>query len=111
MSHPVAGASWEGFVIENILNNLPFGADFGFYRTADGAEADLIIRLPSQEILAVEIKRSVIPKVDRGFHIACEDLKVNRRFLVYRGEERVSLGAGLVACDLPTIINELLASG
>ena len=56
LSNPVLGKSWEGFVIENICSVLPRYAESFYYRTAAGAEIDLIIRLSSDEILAVEIK-------------------------------------------------------
>ena len=85
--HPVVGASWEGFVVENLLAAARVNTA-GFYRTAAGAEIDLVLEMPQQGLWAIEIKRGLSPKLERGFHQACEDLKPARRFLVYSGAER-----------------------
>ncbi|MSP52751.1 MAG: ATP-binding protein [Gammaproteobacteria bacterium] len=87
LQHPIIGASWEGFVIENILNVMPRGAEAFFYRTSAGAEIDLVLQLPKQELWAIEVKRSSAPKVERGFHEACADIKPTRKFIVYNGDE------------------------
>jgi len=85
--HPVVGASWEGFVIENLLGAAPEGTEASFYRTAAGAEIDLVLDLPGGKRWAVEIKRGLTPKLDRGFHHACADLQPDRSFIVYSGDE------------------------
>jgi len=79
--HPVAGLSWEGFVIEQILAGLPPLATAGFYRTAAGAELDLVVDSDGQRI-GFEIKLSTAPTVSRGFWNACEDLGVARALVV-----------------------------
>jgi uncharacterized protein len=61
------------------------------YHTSNGTEVDLVLTLPGGKLWAVEINRSSAPKVERGFHSACADLKPNKRFVVYPGEERFSL--------------------
>src|SRR5439155_15116420 len=71
--HPVAGASWEGFVIENLITAAPSAADAGFYRTTAGAEIDLLLEIPGRGLWAIEIKRGLSPKVEKGFHLACLD--------------------------------------
>ena len=107
LGHPVVGGSWEGFVVENILGVLPQRASFGYYRTAGGADVDLVVRLGG-DLWAIEIKNSSVPKVSRGFHSACEDLRPNRRCLVYAGEESFPLSADIKAMTLPDIV-ELFA--
>lgn len=87
LSHPVCGKSFEGFVIENIAAHLSNNATLNFYRTAAGAEIDLLISFGIDELWAIEIKRSTTPKVEKGFHIACEDLKPQRRFIIYPGTD------------------------
>jgi hypothetical protein len=87
-----AAYSWEGFVIETILSAEPEGIEATFYRTSAGAEIDLVLEFSDQEVWAIEIKRGLSPKVERGFHIACEDLQVDKRFVVYPGSESFSLG-------------------
>ena len=106
LGHPVAGSSWEGFVIENLLSNLPFGSEASFYRTAGGAELDLVISL-SDELWAIEIKRSLAPKLERGFHEACEVLSPTSRFVVYPGMEQFSLSNDVIAISLPKLMKKL----
>lgn len=103
LEHPVAGSSWEGLVIENIASALPAHASLGYYRTVGGAEVDLVIELGAGEIWAVEIKRSTAPRVSRGFHSACEDLRPDRKLVVYPGRERFSLGRGIEAVPLSEV--------
>ncbi|MEY2683374.1 MAG: hypothetical protein RJA09_518, partial [Pseudomonadota bacterium] len=74
LSHPVVGASWEGFVLENLLAAAPPGTQAHFYRTSGGAEIDILLALPGGSLWAIEVKRSLNPKVERGFHAACADL-------------------------------------
>jgi predicted AAA+ superfamily ATPase len=105
--HPVVGASWEGFVIENLLGTAPPRTAASFYRTAAGAEIDLVLDLPKRGRWAIEIKRGLAPKLDKGFHLACEDLTPSRRFVVYSGEERYPLGPGIEAISLRALATEL----
>jgi predicted AAA+ superfamily ATPase len=105
LGHPVAGASWEGFVIETLAATAPAGTQLNFYRTAAGAEIDLLLTLPGQRLWAVEIKRSLTPKLEKGFYLACDDLGVQRRIVVYPGAERFPLGAE--AMPLPDLGNAL----
>jgi len=53
--------------------------------------------------VAVEIKRSLSPRPERGFHSACADLKPERRFLVYPGDEAYPLADGIEAIPLPNL--------
>ena len=93
LGHPVVGPSWESFVLETLLVLAPRGTEANFYRTAAGAEIDLVLTLPGGKLWAVEIKRSSAPKLERGFHLACADLKPARRFVVYPGSDRFPLDA------------------
>jgi uncharacterized protein len=96
--HPVVGASWEGFVLENLLAAAPARTMSGFYRTAAGAEVDLVLELPGQRgVWAIEIKRSLTAGPGRGFHNAREDLKPKRSFVVYAGDERYPITADVEA--------------
>ena len=64
LGHPVAGASWEGFVIEQLLAAVP-DAEASFYRTSHGAEADLVLGFRNGETWIVEIKRALAPRYQR----------------------------------------------
>ena len=92
--HPMAGHSWEGFVIEQIIAALPPLATVGFYRTAVGAELDLVVEHGGQRI-GYEIKLSSAPKPSRGFWNACEDLGVTRAYLVAPVNEPYPLTANI----------------
>ncbi|RLB47089.1 MAG: ATPase [Deltaproteobacteria bacterium] len=91
LGHPVVGASWECFVIEQLLNVAPEGVQGFHYRTSGGAEVDLLLRFGDGRLWAVEVKRSLTPKVTRGFHSACKDLEPDRRLVVYPGTESYPL--------------------
>jgi predicted AAA+ superfamily ATPase len=100
LGHPVAGGSWEGFVVESLLAAAPEGTDATFYRTSAGAEIDLVLTLPGDVLWAIEIKRGSAPKVGRGFHQACADLSPAKQFVVYGGTERFLLNAETEAIGL-----------
>lgn len=110
LSHPVAGSSYEGFVIENLLQALPEGAQGYFYRTRAGAEVDLLLEFPRGQRWAIEVKRSLNPRPSRGFHSALADLQPERAFVVYPGRETVPLGGNLEARPLH-LMAQLLISG
>ena len=107
--HPVIGASWEGFVIENLLSSLPLGVTPWFYRTSAGAEIDLVIEQNSKKKYAIEIKRSMAPTLSKGFYLGCGDIKATRRFIVYPGKERFAVTKDVTAMPLLEMMNELQA--
>ena len=100
LSHPVVGESWECFVIENLLDSAPREVQGCFYRTGGGAELDLLLVWPDGRRWAVEVKRSTAPKLERGFHSACADLKPERSFVVYPGNERYRISEKVEAIPL-----------
>jgi len=104
LSHPVCSGSWEGFVIENILSLAPQNSEAFFYRSSGGAECDLILKFPDQKTWAIEIKRSLSPKVKKGFHFACEDIKPDARYVVYPGTETYPLDHDIQAIQLDTLL-------
>lgn len=108
LAHPKLGASWEGFVIENLLASLPVDGRATFFRSAAGAEIDLVLELPGRPApWAIEIKRGPNPRPERGFHHACEDVQPERRYVVCSTSEPFSLGGGVKATGLTCLMNEL----
>lgn len=91
LGHPVVGQTWESFVIETLIATSPDGSEAHYYRTSNGTEVDLLLTLPNGELWAIEVKRSSAPKIERGFHSACADLKPHKRFVVYSGSQRFPL--------------------
>ena len=110
LGHPVAGPSWEAFVIENLLRAAPPLASCGAYRTLRGAECDLVLELPPNELWAVEVKRGAAPRLERGFRDACQDIRPTRRFAAYPGADRFPLRNGVEAIGVPDLMREAAAA-
>jgi len=106
VGHPVAGASWEGFVIENLASSAGRWTPY-FYRTEDGAEIDLLLTRAGRPDIAVEVKRASAPDTAKGFRLATNDLKVKKRYVVYPGSERYPMGDGVIATPLAELLAEL----
>ncbi|MBK8247130.1 MAG: ATP-binding protein [Gemmatimonadetes bacterium] len=107
LSHPVAGASWEGFVLEQLIaaagpHRIPM-----YFRTEKGAEADLVLEHGGTVDVVVEIKRSNAPVVSRGFRNACADLSPRTAYVVHGGEARWPMGDGVTAISLPELVQDL----
>jgi predicted AAA+ superfamily ATPase len=109
LGHPVVGASWEGFVIENLLAVAPDGTIPGFYRTATGAEIDLVLEIRGHGRWAIEIKRGLSARPEKGFFIACEDVKPDRRFVVNSGNERYRISEAVETIGVRELAAELAA--
>ena len=111
LGHPIAGASWEGFVVETLLRAAPERTRASFYRTATGVEIDLILELPGNRVWAVEIKRGLAPAVDKGFRVALDDVNPDKAFLVHGDNDRYSKGGGIEAIGLSALAEELAGGG
>jgi len=106
--HPVVGASWEGFVIENLLSVVSFRTLPSFYRTSAGAEVDLVLEFPGlTEKWAIEIKRGLSAKPTKGFYHALQDIEPDRSFVVYAGEERYPVSEGVEAISVRDMVQRL----
>ncbi len=104
LGHPVCGHSFEGHCIENLIQaagkrRVPY-----FYRTQVGAEIDLVLEKGGKSEIAIEIKRSMAPSPERGFALACDDLQIEQRYVVYPGQERISLRHGAQAMGLQELV-------
>lgn len=107
LGHPVAGLSWEGMAIENLVAIAGRAAEASFYRTSGGAEVDLVLSWADGREWAIEIKRSLAPKLERGFHSALADLEPERSFVVYPGSDRYRLGPSTEAIGLAELCAEV----
>ena len=109
--HPVVGSSWEGHVIENLLAACPPRTRPSFYRTAAGAEMDLVLELPGRQApWAIEIKRALAVTLGKGFHNARADIRPERTFVVHAGEERYPLPDGIEVIGLRALAEEVASS-
>ncbi|GJL55398.1 MAG: ATPase [Nitrospirales bacterium] len=109
LGHPVIGGSWEGFVLENIMAVAGSRAQPFFYRTTGGAEIDLILDRPGKERWAIEIKRGSAPSLSKGFYSACDDVRPDKQFVVYAGDDTFTMGKGVQAISLRELMEEIMA--
>jgi hypothetical protein len=108
--HPVVGMSWEGFVIETLLAAAPWRTQAYFYRTSAGAEIDLVLEQPDGHLWAIEIKRGLSAKPERGFYQAIEDIQPARAFLVHAGDDRYPISEDIAAVGVRRLAEELSAA-
>lgn len=95
-------------MIENILSVTPARAQPFYYGTPGGAEIDLILEFSGKEKWAIEIRRSSSPSLSKGFDRACEDVKPQKRYVVYSGKDSFSLRDGITAISLHELMQEVL---
>ena len=108
LSHPVVGASFEGYAMENILASAS-GYEASFYRTGAGAEIDLVLRR-GRRVLAFELKSATVPRVSKGFWNALEDIEPDDAFVVAPVKEPYPLKNGVMVTPLHDIITRLINS-
>jgi len=111
LGHPVAGMSWEGMVIETLIQSAPERTVASFYRTSAGAEIDLLLDIPGRGLWAIEVKRGLAPKLDRGFHEACRDLNPQHRKVVYAGKDRYPMQKDIEAIPVGDLAKNLSFEG
>ena len=100
LGHPVLGASWEGWVIEQILAQAPVGSRPSFFRTASGNEIDLLLELPGGKLCAIEIKHSASPKLGKGFVEVLDALELQSGFVIAPVNEPFPLSQRATALPL-----------
>ncbi|MEO6038727.1 MAG: DUF4143 domain-containing protein, partial [Saprospiraceae bacterium] len=106
--NPAVGASWEGYVIEQIIREAPEFSDFYYYRTQHGAEVDLVLITPKGKKVCIEIKFSVSPSISKGFYQSISDLQSDFNYVITPGGERFDRSDGLRICPLSVFLeNEL----
>jgi hypothetical protein len=98
--HPSVGASWEGFVIEQLVAILPENSQYFFYRTNAGAEIDFLFMDRKNRLVPVEIKYSLSPALSKGFWNAYEDLQCKQGYLIYPGSETYPISKNVIALPL-----------
>lgn len=108
LSHPIAGKSWEGFVLEHIIETSRGRLDASYFRTHAGAEIDIVLHRGQRIRALVEVKLGLRPVPARGFHEARKDLGLPRAWVIYSGEERYPLGPGVEALGLDRFLAEVL---
>ena len=105
--HPVCGMSYEGFCIDNLLAAAGHQVTAYTYRTHAGAEIDLLLERGAKPWMAIEIKRSTAPSLSKGFEIACDDLGITQRHVVYPGTDSFPMRYGTQAIGLVELMRRL----
>lgn len=108
VGHPGVGASWEGYVIEQIYQCKPKGINLFFYRTHAGAECDLVLVRGIKPLACIEIKLSNSPKVSKGFLNSMEDLHAKTAYIITPESEPYPLGNKITVTNLHEFITEKL---
>ena len=106
--HLVIGASWEGYVTEEIIRHLPAGMSAYFYRTHHGAEVDLVLVKNNKPLYAIEIKHSKAPALSNGFYHAIADIKTSKNYLIYSGDDEYITQHKVIVCGLKAFIKKHL---
>lgn len=108
LGHPIIGNSWEGFVLENLINCSPVGTKSSFYRTSGGAEVDLVLELPGKQAPWVfEVKHGTMGKLNKGFYYAVEDIAPEKSFVVHKGKDSFPIDQQTEALSLFDACNML----
>jgi len=106
--HPIVGASWEGYVIEEICKLLPNKIRPYFYRTHHGAEVDLVLVHGIKPVACIEIKHSLSPVLKEGFYNCIQELKTNNNFVIYSGTEKYKKDKNVLVLSLLDFLNNYL---
>jgi len=105
----IVGASWEGYVIEQIYQLKPAHLEMYYYRTHHGAECDLILVDGLKPVAAIEIKYATVPSISKGFYNVLDDLKVKRAFVITPGEKHYSIDDKTVVSGLQVFLKDILS--
>ncbi len=105
---PVIGASWEGYVIEQIIRQARDHFQYFFYRTHQGTECDLVLEKSGRVVAAIEIKYSSAPTLTKGFNQALEDLKPERSFVIVPDTEEFPISQHTTVISLTDFLNKRL---
>ena len=105
--NPIAGASWEGYVIEQIVQQLKDGVQAYFYRTSNGAEMDLVLVQGLKPVVSIEIKLSLKPALKRGSTESVTDLMTEHNFVVTPAGGNMPLKPKWTHCNLQEVLEQL----
>lgn len=108
LSNPIAGKSWEGFVLEQILGAARGRIEASFFRTHAGAEIDIVLHKGPKVLAAVEVKMGLSPALSRGFHEARRDLGNPRAWVLCHGARRYPAALGVEVLGLDEFLVSVL---
>ncbi len=109
-SNPILGASWEGYAIEQISQKLDIDTSCYFYRTHEGAECDLVLVKGGKALMAIEIKYTSSPKINRGLNLSFKDIDAGQNFIITPNTDDYYIQENIRVCSLITFLNNYLPS-
>jgi predicted AAA+ superfamily ATPase len=107
LGHPLCGHSWEGYCLEQMLTRIPTSRHFSHYRTHAGAEVDLVLKTSGGESIAIEIKRTLSPKLSPGFVESMKTIQASRGVFIIPQGESFPLSDTVSAMSLPEFLSDL----
>lgn len=105
----IVGASWEGYVIEQIHQLKPKHLEMYYYRTQHGAECDVILVDGLKPVVAIEIKYATVPSLSKGFYNVLEDLQIEKAFVITPGEKQYALDEKTMVSGLQFFLKSILS--
>ena len=107
IGHQLVGASWEGYILQQVIANLPQNLVPYFYRTKDGSELDLVLVKGTQPVMAIECKMSSNPTLSKGTRLAHNDLGNPPLYIITPHEGDYPLEEKIRVCDLGSFLGKL----
>lgn len=107
-SNPILGASWEGFVIEQIAQKINTDTQSYFYRTHEGSECDLVLTRGGKVLVAIEIKYTSSPKITKGMKNAFDDINAKNNYIISPNTDNYLIADNIRVCNLSTFMKEYL---
>ncbi|SFG62055.1 ATP-binding protein [Pedobacter insulae] len=105
----IVGASWEGYVIEQVYQLKPRRLDMYYYRTQNGAECDVILVDGLKPVVAIEIKYAAVPSLSKGFYNVLDDLAIEKAFVITPGEKHYALDSKTTVSGLQFFLENILS--
>jgi uncharacterized protein len=106
--HPIAGNSWEGYVVEQVLQAMPAGLQLYYYRTQAGAECDMVLVRGVHPIASIEVKLNNAPSITKGYYQSIDDLKTKKNFVVVPDVESYKTANGILICNVADFVKNHL---
>lgn len=108
LGNTALGASWEGFVLEQIKNAAGEHLSCYFYRTHQGAECDIVLVKGSQPVAGIEVKFSSAPSLGKGYYSAVSDLQTRENFVIIPGDDDIPVKKNLWITGLKPFLSHHL---
>ena len=107
--HPIAGSSWEGYMVEQVNQLKPKDTELYYYRTQAGAELDMVIAKGIKPLACIEVKMNNAPVITKGNYQSFADLKTKKNFVVVPDVDQYKTKEGIIICNMDTLLTKHLS--